>query len=357
MLIAVDVSQIIYQTGVSVYTKNLVENLLKIDKENQYLLFGGSFRRLGELNKYTEEFLPRVNRKFYPLPPSIWDLWGNALHFPKIERLIGKIDVYHSSDWVQFASDAYSVTTVHDLAPILLRKITNPKIVEVHKRRLSRVVSAVNKIIVPSQATKSDLIRLGGVQDRIEVVPEAPDAIYEPKNEQEVNLVKTKYGILGRYCIAVGVNERKNTGRIIEAFVKAKRKDLKLVIVGHRYKSFHETRGVLFLGQIPTSDLPALYSGAEVLLYPSLYEGFGLPILEAMVCGCPVVTSNTSSMPEVAGRAAILVDPYSTDSISDGIGKAIRGKLGLVKKGYQQVKKFSWESTAKETLKVYESVR
>jgi glycosyltransferase involved in cell wall biosynthesis len=110
---------------------------------------------------------------------------------------------------------------------------------------------------------------------------------------------------------------------------------------------------VRYLGPVSDEDLAALYTGAEVLVFPSLYEGFGLPILDAFACGCPVVTSNLSSMPEVAGDAAVLVDPYDVNSIADGIEKALRWRKGLIEKGSKWVKQFSWIKTAAETLKTY----
>lgn len=352
MRVAIDISQIIYGTGVSTYTKELIENLVKIDSVNEYLLFGASLKRRSELDSWINS-VGEVKAKTFMLPSAVWEFIGNTLHFPKIESLIGPIDVYHSSDWVQYPSRAYKVTTVHDLAPIFLKRITNKKIVEVHKRRIGWVLKEVDKTIVPSNATKMDLIKLGAAENRVVVIPEAPGSQFAPQPTERIEEVKKKYGLRERYCLAIGVNERKNTRKIMEAFVKAKRKDLKLVVVGHKYNSFHEVRGVNFIGHVPTSDLPMLYSGAEVLIYPSLYEGFGLPILEAMSCGCPVVTSNISSMPEVAGDAAVLVDPYDVSSIAEGIKKALKGKVGLVKRGYAQTKKFSWEKTAKMTLEVY----
>jgi glycosyltransferase involved in cell wall biosynthesis len=154
--------------------------------------------------------------------------------------------------------------------------------------------------------------------------------------------------------LSVGLTARKNTERIIEAYEKINvETKLKLVILGHPYMDFHPPRGVLTVGHIPLGELADFYSGAEALVYPSLYEGFGLPILEAMVCRTPVVTSNIGSMTEVGEDAAILVDPYNVNSIADGVLEAISNKEKYVKLGRKRVKQFSWERNAKETLKVY----
>jgi alpha-1,3-rhamnosyl/mannosyltransferase len=151
------------------------------------------------------------------------------------------------------------------------------------------------------------------------------------------------------------MDPRKNTERIIKAFEHSSAgKDIKIVFVGQpKYMKIKESRNVRILGNVSVDDLAGLYSGATALIYPSLYEGFGLPILEAFACGCPVLTSNISSMAEVAGDAAMLVDPYKIDSISDGIEKILRGPKNYIEKGLKRVQDFSWEKTARMTLDVY----
>ena len=154
--------------------------------------------------------------------------------------------------------------------------------------------------------------------------------------------------------MTVGAGGRKNTQRLIKAYELARAgEDLKLVIVSRNTPQFKFLRGVVVIDDISREDLPALYSGAEALVYPSLYEGFGLPILEAFACGVPVVTSDLSSTSETASSAGVLVDPYSVESISEGIKTALRGKIGLGRKGLKRVGEFSWEKTAASTLEVY----
>jgi glycosyltransferase involved in cell wall biosynthesis len=225
----------------------------------------------------------------------------------------------------------------------------------VHKTRLALVKKEVNKIIVPSFTTKEDVVKLGITEDKITVIPEAADESIKRVNNEEINHIKNKYRISGNYLLAVGVNPRKNTERIIKAFEKVRsgKNDLKLVFIGHSHGSVPNLRNIIFTGHVFTEELSAFYSGAEALIYPSIYEGFGLPVLEAYVCGIPVVTSNISSLTEVAGKAAIMVDPFNVDSMADGINKALRGKYGLVKKGYIEAKKYNWEKTALATLAVY----
>ncbi len=359
MRVAIDVSQVVYGTGVAEYTKLLLRNLSRIDAENEYVLFGGSLRR-GEYLKNVISSLalgPRFQLKQFLIPPTLSDFMWNRLHLLPIEKLIGKVDVFHSSDWSQPPSSAFKVTTVHDLAPILFPNLTPRKIVHTHLVKLTRVKEEVDRIIVPSNATRMDLIKFGVDESKIRVIPEAPSEIFNEQSSEEIERVKRKYGIRGKYLLGVGINARKNTRRIVEAFSKIRTGELKLVLIGNPQVTLGETRGISLLGFVPDADRPALYSGAEGLLYPSLYEGFGLPILEAFACGCPVLTSNRSSMEEVAGGAATLVDPDDVLSIAEGIKYLLEHKKTLQKKGFVEVKKYSWEETAKKTLEVYSEGR
>ena len=349
MKIAIDASQIIYGTGVSRYTKNLIENLLRIDKKNNYLVFGGSLRRYSELSRLLAKYKGRT----YPMPPTLSDFVWNTLHFLPIETLVGGIDVFHSSDWAQPKSSAFKVTTVHDLAPILYPQFTNSKVTSVHTKRLMWVKREVDCIIVPTNAVKMDLVGQGFDEDKIRVIYEGVDSSMKLQPKAKIDKLKKKYGIPGKYLLAVGVNKRKNTEGIIDAFKKLKNKDLYLVIIGRQYSDITGAPQVIFTGHVSDSDLPTFYSGAEVLVYPSFYEGFGLPILDAFACGTPVVTSDRGSMAEVAGNAAVLVNPESMDGITHSIKKALEDGSGMVKKGKARANKFSWKSAAEGTLKVY----
>ncbi len=361
MKIAIDISSIIYGTGVSVYTKNLVENLLKIDKKNEYILFGGSLRRFEELRKCIHYYRATVHgnsaTKVYPIPPLLADIIWNRLHILPIEKLIGKVDVFHSSDWTQPPSSACKITTIHDLVPLKYPKLSHPKIVAVHKRRFRHVKKEVDRIIVPSQTTKDDLVKLEIKENRIVVIPEAPDSINKPAKVKEIDTLKKRLRIGNRYILAVGITPRKNLERTIEAYEKVKFNGLKLAVVGEPKTKTYEKRGVVYLGHVSKEDVPVLYSGAEVLVYPSLYEGFGLPILEAFVCKTPVVTSNFGAMAEVAGKATVLIDPYSINSIAEGIEKALGNRKEFIKKGLIRVKDFSWKKTAKMTLETYKGFK
>lgn len=341
MRIGIDVSPVIYETGVSGYTRSLVNALLET-KEEEFVLFGGSLRRMGELRAAFKN--PPV--RTFPIPPTLADLVWNKFHTFPIELLIGRVDVFHSSDWAQPPTKAYKVTTIHDLVPLRFPEISHPKVVRAHKARLHWVKKEVDKIIAVSQFTKHEIVELLGIEpERITVIPEAPDEIFKPAKKAD-----------GNYLLVAGADPRKNIPAIIQAYKKFS-KDFDLVIFGRPWEKIPEVPGVKLLGHVPREDLPALYSGAEALVYTSLYEGFGLPVLESMACGTPVVTSNTSSMPEVAGDAAVLVDPTNPAEIASGIEKVLSDRKKWIEKGKEQVKKFSWRKTAQMTLEVYHGYR
>ncbi|MBI3397548.1 glycosyltransferase family 4 protein [Candidatus Woesebacteria bacterium] len=361
MKIAIDASQIIYGTGVSFYTKNLIKNILRIDSSNEYLLFGGSLRRRSELIRGLSKLnvSKSADLKVFPFPPSLMDFVWNRVHLLPIENLIGDITVLHSSDWVQPPTKAFKVTTIHDLAPFKFPQYTNRKIIAVHKRRLEWVAKEVNRVIVPSLATKNDLLEIGFNEKIIRVIPEAPGEEFKKYPDDKIVEIKNKYNLRGKYLLTIGVGGRKNTDRLIKAYESAKiGKELKLALVGANRSKQGEDRGLRFLGQIDSDyDLALLINGAEAFIYPSLYEGFGLPILQAFACGCPVVTSDVSSMVEIAKGASVLVDPNSIESVSEGIKSVLRRKETLIQSGLEKAKNYSWENTAKETIKVYKEAR
>jgi glycosyltransferase involved in cell wall biosynthesis len=335
MKIAIDISSIVYGTGVSVYTKNLAENLISIDSKNEYILFGYSLRRQKELKEFLSGLKkPNLIKKVFPLPPSAADFIWNRIHKVQVEKLIGTTDVFHSSDWTQPPSSSFKVTTIHDLVPVKYPKLSHRRIVSVHNARLKWALEEVDRVIVPTQTTFEDAQRFGFAKENLRLIPEAVDPIFRPAKRVEIERLKRKYRISGNYILSIGVNSRKNISRLIEAFEKVEAEaDLRLVILGSGEGNLPNIRGIIFVGHVPRNEVPVFYSGAHALVYPSLYEGFGLPILEAFACKTPVVTSNLGSMKETAGNAAILVDPYDINSISEGIKKALLKRNILVNKG------------------------
>ena len=368
MKIGIDISQIVYGTGVSVYTKNLVKSLLEVDDKDEFLLFGGSLRQRKLLKDFISSLssFRNVSGKVFFIPPKLADILWNKLHILPIDSLFGKVDVFHSSDWTQPPSNSAKVTTIHDFGFLKYPSTAHPKISSVMKNRFKWIKKDVDLIIAISKATKNDVVDILGIPPhKVKVVYEAlPKDIKKVQNNKLIADIKKKYKIKNDFLLSVATLEpRKNLKRVILAFKEVKKiiPDMQLVLAGKfgwdqdiKKMMGKKPKDVIFTGFIDREhELSSLYSSASCFVFPSLYEGFGLPILEAMVCGCPVVTSNISSMPEVAGDAAVLVEPLEVESISHGIIKAIKEKDTLIEKGFKQIDKFSWEKAARETLKVY----
>lgn len=366
MKIGIDISQIVYSgTGVATYTKNLVEKLVEVDKKNKYILFGSSLRQ----QKALKSFMPRTKHVVIPLPPTVLEPLWNRLHFLPIETFIGKTDVFHTSDWSEPPTKAPKVTTIHDLVVYKFPGSSHSRIIAAQKRKLEWVKREEKAIIAVSQSTKKDVMEVLGIpQERIKVVYEAADKsfdIYETKSEKErIEMeasVREKYDLKKKFVLAVGTREpRRNLERLIKAFEKIKDRETELVIVGNRGWGKAMKGDVRVLGYVSQEDLPLLYGCAQAFAHVSLYEGFGIPILEALKCGCPVVASNISSMPEVGGKAAIYTDPLSISDIAEKLEYLMNltgsKRAELLKLGIAQAEKFSWEKAAKETIKIYEEV-
>jgi glycosyltransferase involved in cell wall biosynthesis len=270
------------------------------------------------------------------------------------------------------------IATIHDLAILRFPQKFRTWQRTFSNYLLPRVVRSVDAIVAVSDATKTDLVELLSVDPaRVSVIPCGVSSDFWPlaDGDARIDAVRRQYSLPREYAITVGAIEpRKNLPRLLRALklLATTRKefaDLTLLHVGPKGWLAHDVSSavaelglqdrVRFLGYVPNADLAALYQLARVSIYPSLFEGFGLPVLEAMACGCPVVTSNSSSMPEVAGGAAVLVDPLSEESIADGLERVwtddrLRGDL--IGRGRCRASQFSWDSAARETLKLYDRV-
>ena len=326
MKVGIDISQAVYGTGVSDYVINLVQHL----PQSELVLFGFSLRRKSDITT------PFPSAKTFLIPPTFLDIIWNRLHILPAETLIGPVDILHSSDWTQPPTQAKKVTTIHDLAPFIYPQETSPNIVAVQTRRMKWVVKECDQIICVSQNTANDLkLRFKVQESRIKVVYEALPTRYQLKPQI------TKYT---NYILAIGARQpRKNIDRLKKACELLQKK---LIIVGEGSD----------IGYVSDQDLVNYLAGASAFVYPSLYEGFGLPILGAFYHGVPVACSNTSSLPEVAGDAAVYFDPYNEEAIAKSIAEAIANRDKLVAAGKTQLAKFSWDKTAQETLAVYKSL-
>jgi alpha-1,3-rhamnosyl/mannosyltransferase len=319
----------------------------------------------------------------YPVAPAYKATTTNASVFSfsqqwVIPKLIDKAggSLYHSAYYLMpYRVKIPVVFTCYDLIPIVYPIYFSPLQRAIY--RIAHLIAAKvsSHIIAISESTKSDLTRFFSVDEqKISVIPLAADIAFTPQSTDRIEAVQIRYGLPRRYCLYVGTNKpHKNLLGLLKAWkLLHDEKALEghsLVIAGHWDSRYPEARGfalssgldefVKFLGKVGEEHLPALYSGATVFVQPSLYEGFGLPIIEAMSCGAPVACSNTSSLPEVAGDAAMLFDPKDPKSIAVTLGALIAdsNKLGtLAERSIQQASNFSWQQTALHTIEVYRKV-
>lgn len=333
--IGMDISQIAHGGGVAVYTQELAERLSRVDNLDM-VFFYSSLRKSYRGNL--------KNIKKYKLPPTLFEILFNKVRTTPIESFIGQIDIFHSSDWIQPPTNAKKITTYHDVVPLKFPQWSHPKIVEVNRRRLKIVEKEIDCVIAVSESTKKDLLELSSIpESKIKVVYEAVDEQFKPQSEEAIIDFKKKFNLPDIFVLAIGgIGERKNIKRVKEVC-----KEYNLVIT-------KET-----IPELDYEELPLLYSSAKTLLYPSLYEGFGLPILEAMACGTPVITSNTSSMPEVAGDAALLVDPEDERDILEKLDLIMNDKKlieSFIKKGLKRSKEFNWEKAVSKTVEIYKDL-
>lgn len=365
MIIAIDGSRAFLEkrTGTENYSYQIIKHLSKIDTENDYLIYTKADSKIED--KWPHNFKFQSSNFKY-----LWTQVGLAKQTFK-----DKVDVLfvpaHTLPIIR-KPGLRTVVTVHDLGSEFLPKTHQLK-QRLYLSFMQKVqLRGATHLIAVSEATKKDLVKKIGINPKkITVVYEGYD---REKFKVDVLVNSLRYYELepGKYFLFVGtVQPRKNLERLIKVFAllhlegaKAHLRGVKLVIAGSKGwlsdeiyklpKKLGIEDKVKFLGYVSEKDLPALYSGAIALTFPSFFEGFGLPIIEAQACGCPVLTSNISSMIEVAGKGAILVDPYKEQEIENAMIKMMDEKIRqkLMKSGLKNIKRFSWEKAARQTLDI-----
>lgn len=376
MIIGIDASSIAYGTGVSNYTQNLIDNLLQSDQKNTYKIFFSSLRL--PLPNFIKNLKKHKNVKIYHyrLPPMFFEFFWNKLHVIPIEFFIGACHIFHTSDWTQPPTyQSQTITTVHDLTPLMFPKWHHPKVIKNHTLKLNLAIKECDHFICVSQNTQNDLLKLFPTlnKDKTTVIYEAAENKYsefkkltKEKQDKEINQIKNKYN-LHQYFLSQGTREpRKNLKRLIKAFIKFSNQNpdskFELAITGkYGWGQDIDTQNahIKILGYIPEEDMVALHAGSYCLVYPSLYEGFGLPLVKAMAVGIPIITSNNSSLKEIASQGAILVNPKLTNSINNAIKKITNNPKRykeLSQESFKKGQRFSWQKTAKDTLDIYKQI-
>ena len=368
--IAIDARRI-RDFGIGTYIRSLVHALSNLDRENRYTLISGAgdIRTLAGL---PENFQSAVYNRgdsaaldHVALPLLLHGMAPDLVHIP-----LNRVPLLLMRPYV---------VTIHDMANLLFDEGRSGARMQLRRYRFRRGLVKARRVIAVSEATKRDVQNLLGVHpERIRRVYNAPDAGFYERGDhsaEEHGRILERYQIQYPFLLYAGnVRRHKNVPRLVEAFAVLRGqlaehpvyKDLRLVLIGDTISQHPAVRQavmksrveplVRFLGFVPFETLRCFYESAAAFVFPSRYEGFGLPPLEAMACGTPVITSNVSSLPEVVGDAAVLINPENVFDIARGIREVLLDetlRAELIRRGHAQAARFSWERTAREALEIY----
>jgi glycosyltransferase involved in cell wall biosynthesis len=356
------------RTGVGVYAHEVIRRLPTVDPTAAYTAWLLDARGLADRRRFFAD-TPGLAERRTPIPARLFDRAVARFDLPRVEWFL-RFDVLFAPNFVPPPTRAPRlVVTIHDLAFRLMPE-TAPHAVPWWRRAVERAVTAAARVIVPSASTKTDLVRLYGIDEgRVAVVPLAVDhRAYAPPGADAVAEARTRLGLPERYVLFLGLDRRKNLPAMLEAFTRVPAAERPaLVLAGAKpwepdgsdptdealARIPPETRsGIVRLGYVEERLKPGLLGGAIALVYPSRYEGFGLPVLEAMAAGTPVVSSDVSSLPELVDGAAVLIDPDDPGAIADAIRRVaadegLRAKLREA--GISRASAFTWDETARGT--------
>lgn len=355
-------------TGIGTYTENLVRELLNIDQENNYLLFwtGKNYESYKKENCKIV-FASRKHGRFYEnyyFPNFLKNNNVNIHHIPQNGMGLGE------------NYDTNCVVTIHDLIPYVLPETTGRGYLERFLRNMPNIIDKSKGILTVSEYSKKDILKFFNhiPEDKIHVTPLAANSNFKPLAKEKCkSFIKEKFNFNKPYILYIGgFSLRKNVRDLILSFDKIY-KDLNephvLLLAGsikdegkklvELTESLESKENIIFTGFIEDDLLPTLYNGAEAFVYPSLYEGFGLPPLESMSCKTPVITSNITSIPEVTGDACILINPFNKNELENALVTLLNNedlKNNLSQKGYERSLQFSWRNTAIKTLEAYKKI-
>ncbi len=367
------------RTGVEEYTINLLSHLLPLEPKIKCRLFYNAYQKV-KLD-YPWLSLANIELKDFKIPNRLFFFGARYFNFPKVDKLLKGIDVYFNPHFfvAPLSRECKKVVTFHDLS-----FEHHPEFFSWRKRLWQRFLmdargeaQRADKIIAVSESTKEDLVNLYGIE------PKKIKVIYSGVGSQFKNLesgswkvaIRKKYNLPDKFILYFGTIEpRKNLIGLIKAFELLKAKfqipnsEFKLVIAGAKgwlyqdifraAKESKYSREIIFTGFVEEADKPYLYNLAELFVYPSFFEGFGFPPLEAMACGLPTIVSYGSSLPEAVGQAALMVDSSNIDEMAWAMEMALTDndlRKRLIQRGIAQAKKFSWQKCAKKTLAVLTS--
>jgi len=368
MRIGIDISQIVYLgTGVGRFTNSLVDSILKYDNKNKYVFFFSSLRK--DIDKKLEKEIKDKKHQIvkWKLPLTLLSFLWNDLHSFLISQFLDfpvSLDFFITSDWTEPPVPVKKTTVVHDLAFKRYPETFNNKITSTQEKRMKWVKKESKIIFADSQATKDDLINYYSIDPKRIIVNYPGVTVFSPSKTQ-IRQTLTKYQLNRPFILSVGKLEpRKNIDRLVQSFERLNQKTVDLVIVGSKGwdKQLNNLvvnqSNIKFLGYVNDEELNSLYKSCLFFIYPSIWEGFGYPVIEAMRQGAPVATSNVSSLKEITNNAALLFDPFNTDEMSKCINilihnEKLRNELAV--KGKKQAEMFSWERYYKVFIKALNS--
>lgn len=356
-------------TGIGTYTYQLINHFNKLDNINDYLIFmpesykcdlnfKSNFQIKNIIENYLSSFWDEVNIPaiLHEKDISIYHVPQNGVGLPKNKK-------------------CPFVITLHDVIPYRMPETVSDRYLKIFSEELPEIISKCDGIITVSNYSKKDIMKAFNLpENKIFVTYLASEDIYKVYDKAMCRkFIKDNYGISDDYILYIGgFSPRKNIVGLIEAFdklISSYKKEIKLVIAGKWGKSYDIYKNkavnlniedkVLFPGFIPMEHLPYLYNASKLFVYPSFYEGFGLPPIEAMACGTPVIASDKTSVPEIVGNSALLVDPYNVDDMFNKMLSVLENKVladDLIKKGLEKSNSLSWDNTVLETLTAYKKI-
>ncbi len=374
MRVGIDYTAAIWQSaGIGRYTRELIRAAVVKDSSFRYDLFyaaGGLKKDSPYLAELRRLCATHRNVRTVPIPLSprmLTALWHRFQLPLGVEFFTGQLDLLHAPDFTLPPTGAHTLVTIHDLSFLVCPECFESSLQRYLATKVPESLRHADLILADSYATRTDLTGLLEVKpERIEVVYPGVSPQFQPLPASQTEPMRQRLGLPEEFLLFVSTLEpRKNITRLLEAIDLLSPKPY-LVLAGRKgwlYQDIFATverlglqSCVRFLDFIADEDLPVLYNLARLFVYPSLYEGFGLPVVEAMACGTPVVTADVASLPEAAGKAAILVDPHDSEAIAAGINAALEHSAQLREAGLLQARQFTWERSAQALLECYHSV-
>jgi len=388
--IGIDYTSAVHQgAGIGRLTRNVVQALAVLDassrpSEDEYTLLiqgreipfppqpenpmGSQNAASGIPNLNWREVRTRLNERWWT---RIW----HRLQIPlNAEWLVGQVDLFHGPDFVlpPLRPRTRAIVTVHDLSFLHLPHCFEPALLDYLNAAVPRAAARADWVLADSESTRRDAIeRLGVLEQQTSVLyPGVESRFQRIQDRAALNRVRTQYGLPEHFILSVGtVQPRKNYVRLVEAFAQLDSEDVHLVIVGgkgwlyqelfRRIEELDLQERVHLTGYVDDADLPTIYNLAQVVAQPSLYEGFGIPIVEAMACGIPVVAADNSSLPEAAGDAGLLVDALDSEALADALSRALTDsqlRRTMIERGLTQARQFTWQKAAETLHAIYQQI-